>query len=100
VPGRPLLILHRVQPNHVDQILNNISDGKLPPARPSSADRRVGSPHRTREVRLRLSGNPQLERDPVLQRQVKIVLRNCGLINPDDIEEYIAIGGTRPSTRS
>ena len=25
--------------------------------------------------------------------QKKIVLRNCGLINPDDIEEYIAVGG-------
>src|SRR5438445_215134 len=27
--------------------------------------------------------------------QKKIVLRNCGLINPNDIEEYIAIGGYR-----
>lgn len=26
-------------------------------------------------------------------RQEKIVLRHCGLINPDDIEEYIGIGG-------
>ena len=25
--------------------------------------------------------------------QKKIVLRNCGIINPDDIEEYIAVGG-------
>ena len=30
-----------------------------------------------------------------LKGQKKIVLRNCGLINPDDIEEYIAIGGYR-----
>ena len=32
VPGRPLLILHRVQPNHVDAILNGLSHGKLPPS--------------------------------------------------------------------
>ena len=30
---------------------------------------------------------------PFFVRQVKIVLRNCGLINPDDIEEYVAVGG-------
>ena len=34
-----------------------------------------------------------MERDSLFQGQKKIVLRNCGLINPDDIEEYIAIGG-------
>ena len=32
VPGRPLLILHRVQPNHVDDILNGLGNGQLPPA--------------------------------------------------------------------
>ena len=31
--------------------------------------------------------------------QKKIVLRNCGLINPDDIEEYIAVGGYRVVTK-
>ena len=30
---------------------------------------------------------------PFFKGQKKIVLRNCGLINPDDIEEYIGVGG-------
>src|SRR5512143_3830232 len=30
-PGRPLLMLHGVQPNHVDGILNGLGDGRLPP---------------------------------------------------------------------
>ena len=30
---------------------------------------------------------------PFFNGQKKIVLRNCGLINPDDIEEYFAVGG-------
>jgi NADH-quinone oxidoreductase subunit F len=30
---------------------------------------------------------------PFFKPQKKIVLRNCGLISPDDIEEYVAIGG-------
>ena len=28
-----------------------------------------------------------------LEKQQRIVLRNCGIINPEDIREYIAIGG-------
>ena len=36
---------------------------------------------------------PHWHEIPFFKGQVKIVLRNCGLINPDDIEEYIAIGG-------
>ncbi len=31
VPGRPLLILRRVQPDHVDDILDAISHDRLPP---------------------------------------------------------------------
>jgi len=30
---------------------------------------------------------------PYYSRQVKVVMRNAGIINPDSIEEYIAVGG-------
>ncbi len=54
VPGRPLLILHRVQPNHVDPILGGPRPGQDPAARARPLqDRGVGPPHRPREVRLR-----------------------------------------------
>ena len=36
---------------------------------------------------------PSWNEVPFFKGQKKIVLRNCGLINPDDIEEYIAVGG-------
>ena len=36
---------------------------------------------------------PSWQEVPFFKPQKKIVLRNCGLINPDDIEEYIAVGG-------
>ena len=36
---------------------------------------------------------PSWDEVPFFKGQKKVVLRNCGLINPDDIEEYIAIGG-------
>jgi bidirectional [NiFe] hydrogenase diaphorase subunit len=42
------------------------------------------------------SGYPKIplwQEVPFFKPQKKIVLRNCGLISPDDIEEYIGIGG-------
>jgi len=36
---------------------------------------------------------PTLNEVPFFAKQTKIVLRNCGLINPEDINEYIAQGG-------
>jgi NADH-quinone oxidoreductase subunit F len=94
VPGHPMLILHRVQPNHVDGILNGLSHGKLPP--PELVLCKIEEwDHLTGHVKYG-TGYPDVpnwNEVPFFNGQVKIVLRNCGLINPDDIEEYIAIGG-------
>jgi len=94
VPGRPLLILHRVQPNNVDQILAGLGQGKIPP--PELVLCKIEEwDHLTGHVKYGY-GYPELphwHEVPFFKGQVKIVLRNCGLINPDDIEEYIAIGG-------
>jgi NADH-quinone oxidoreductase subunit F len=94
VPGGPLIILHRVQPNHVDAILGGLGQGKVPP--PDLVLCKVEEwDHLTGHVKYGY-GYPQLphwHEIPFFKGQVKIVLRNCGLINPDDIEEYVAIGG-------
>ena len=94
VPGRPLLILHRVQPNHVDDILNGLGSGDLPPADIVLCKIEEWD-HLTGHVKYG-TGYPDVpnwNEVPFFDGQVKIVLRNCGLINPDDIEEYVAIGG-------
>lgn len=36
---------------------------------------------------------PTLSEVPFFAKQTKVVLRNCGIINPEDITEYIAQGG-------
>ena len=36
---------------------------------------------------------PYYEEIPFYGKQMRLVLRNCGLINPQNIEEYIAVGG-------
>ncbi len=38
-------------------------------------------------------GIPEYREIPFLAKQLRIVLRNCGIINPDSIEQYIARGG-------
>jgi len=38
-------------------------------------------------------GIPFMEDIPFYKKQVKVALRNCGYIDPDSIEEYIAKGG-------
>jgi NADH-quinone oxidoreductase subunit F len=94
VPGRPLLMLHRVQPNHVDDILHALDRGELPP--PEIVLCKIEEwDHLTGHVKYG-SGYPEVpnwHELPFFDGQVKTVLRNCGLINPDDIEEYVAIGG-------
>lgn len=47
-----------------------------------------------------IEGIPFLEGIPFYNRQIKIALRNCGYIDPDNIEEYIARGGYRAFIRS
>ncbi|MBE9535130.1 MAG: NADH-quinone oxidoreductase subunit NuoF [Proteobacteria bacterium] len=39
------------------------------------------------------NGIPTLEEIPFYNKQLKIALRNCGYIDPESIEEYIARGG-------
>jgi NADH-quinone oxidoreductase subunit F len=93
LPGRPLVILRRVQSQHVDDILDDVMMGKIPTdlvlCKIEEWD------HITAQVKYG-TGYPNIPswRDiPFFKGQKKIVLRNCGLINPDDVEEYIAVGG-------
>lgn len=47
-----------------------------------------------------LEGIPFLEDIPFYNTQVKVAMRNCGYIDPDCIEEYIARGGYIPFFRT
>jgi formate dehydrogenase iron-sulfur subunit len=93
LPGKPLVILRRVQAHDADAILQEVSRGRVPPE--LALCKIEEWDHLTAQIRYG-SGYPEIPhwRDiPFFKGQKKIVLRNCGLINPDDIEEYIAIGG-------
>ncbi len=40
-----------------------------------------------------LASLPAISQHPYYSRQRKIVLRNCGYLDPESLEEYIARGG-------
>ncbi len=50
-------------------------------------------------LEARLLAGPGLK-PPYLARQVKVALRNCGIIDPEQIDEYIAVGGYEALTRA
>ncbi len=93
VPGRALTVLHHVQARDVSRILHHLEEGTLPPdliyCKIEEWD------HITAHLKYG-PGYPEIphwHEVPFLKGQKKIVLRNCGFINPDDIEEYIGVGG-------
>src|SRR3974390_2977244 len=93
LPGNPLVMLRRVQANDAARLLHDLADGNLSPdliyCKIEEWD------HITGHVRYG-TGYPEVPSwndVNFFKGQKKTVLRNCGLINPDDIEEYIAVGG-------
>ncbi|MGE5570422.1 MAG: FAD-dependent oxidoreductase [Rhodospirillales bacterium] len=93
LPGRPLVILHRVQPNDVPRILDDLYLGRITEA--LALCKIEEWDHLTGQIDYG-TGYPEIpswNEVPFFRGQKKIVLRNCGLISADDIEEYIAVGG-------
>jgi NADH-quinone oxidoreductase subunit F len=93
IPGRPLVVLRRVQAADAERILAAVNRGAVPA---DLAWCRIDEwDHLTAHIRYG-SGFPELplwSEVAFFKGQKRIVLRNCGLISPDDIDEYIAVGG-------
>ncbi|HTW49572.1 MAG TPA: FAD-dependent oxidoreductase [Acidobacteriaceae bacterium] len=93
LPGSPLLLLRRVHADDAARVLEIISRRTVPP---SLAFCRIEEwDHITGHLKYG-QGYPAIplwNEVPFFHGQQKIVLRNCGLINPEDIEESIAVGG-------
>ena len=47
----------------------------------------------------RYEGIPTYEDLPFFSKQIRVVLRNCGVVDPENIDEYIARGGYRSAFR-
>ncbi|MCX5698468.1 MAG: FAD-dependent oxidoreductase [Candidatus Omnitrophica bacterium] len=95
LPGQPLVILSRVLPGDVDAIVKDLANNKV---NLKIALCKIESwDHLNAQIKYGegFSQLPHWNEIPFFKWQKKIVLRDCGLINPEDIEEYIAVGGYR-----
>ena len=93
LPGKPLVVLHRVQASDVPALLDDVSAGRIPEE--LALCKIEEWDHITGHVKYG-AGLPELpnwNEVAFFAGQAKIVLRNCGLISPADIEEYFAVGG-------
>jgi NADH-quinone oxidoreductase subunit F len=82
-PGRPQVIYGDLTPETATQIVKDYLVADNPRAELAlgyAGDDRV-------------DGIPNLFELPVLKPQVRVVLRNCGFIDPENINHYIANGG-------
>ncbi len=93
IPGMPLVILHRVRAEQTGQILDGLAAHVVPE---TLALCKIESwDHLTGQISYGhgFPSIPNWNEISFFQGQVKVVMRDCGLINPDDVEEYIAVGG-------
>ncbi len=93
IPGLPLVLLRCVQESDAERILAAVSQREIP--KRLAWCRIEEWDHLTSHIRYG-SGFPEIplwNEIPFFAGQKRIVLRNCGFISPDDIDEYIAVGG-------
>jgi NADH-quinone oxidoreductase subunit F len=82
-PGRPRISYHQVNPKMVRLLVQDYIVNDNP--RPDLALGTLGDGS--------IDGIPQLFELPMLRSQVRIILGNCGIIDPKSINDYIARGG-------
>jgi NADH-quinone oxidoreductase subunit F len=83
IPGRPRISYSNVAAKDVPRILGPFFDGK-----------EISQGHLAGHFGDgELAGVPRFFDMPMLKHQVRIVLRNCGFIDPDDLDQYLARDG-------
>ncbi|UUX93646.1 (2Fe-2S) ferredoxin domain-containing protein [Methanoplanus endosymbiosus] len=93
-PGKPLVLLNRVSVKDCDDILNAVLSGTVPHdkalCRIEEWDHLMG--HNITYGRG-FDEIPLYDEIPFFGQQKKVILRDAGIINPEDIDEFLAVGG-------
>ncbi len=94
IPGKPLVILHRVSEEDAERIVTAVESGDVPRdlalCRVETWDPVVDEPL---TFGTGFEDIPAYHEIPYFAPQRKIVLRHAGIINPEDMDEYLAAGG-------
>ncbi|HOY37766.1 MAG: NADH-quinone oxidoreductase subunit NuoF [Bacteroidales bacterium] len=85
LPGFNRISFRNVTEDKVESILNSVFSKKLP-SEPALVQFRSEGSNVWDNVSF-------MEDHPFFGPQIRLVLKNCGIINPESIEEYIARGG-------
>jgi len=82
-PGGPFIYYGNLTPEKTEEILSRYILENDPSPRAAACTLGNGA----------IEGIVQFEQLPMIRPQVRIALRNCGLIDPENIDHYIARGG-------
>ena len=92
LPGRARLSFSRVTEEAVEPLLTSLFNGEVPRELLLGQQRGEGGEP--------WPDLPYLDEHPFFAPQTRWVLANCGIANPDSIEEYLARGGYRALARA
>jgi NADH:ubiquinone oxidoreductase subunit F (NADH-binding)/(2Fe-2S) ferredoxin/NAD-dependent dihydropyrimidine dehydrogenase PreA subunit len=111
-PGKPKLIYKNITHDKVEKLIDSFIEGKIAEdlillrIDEDEIFRENGEIEKdlkklwtndknniSNEIKNDINKIPLYKEIPFFKKQKKIVLRNCGFINPEDIKEYIAKGG-------
>jgi NADH:ubiquinone oxidoreductase subunit F (NADH-binding)/(2Fe-2S) ferredoxin/Pyruvate/2-oxoacid:ferredoxin oxidoreductase delta subunit len=98
LPGQPRVSYGRVDARKARQLLRGLPEGDLKPDWAVGLTTQEENPVSGRATRYcrkpaRVDGVPSQETLELFRHQVRLVLRNCGLIDPSSLDEYIARHG-------
>jgi NADH:ubiquinone oxidoreductase subunit F (NADH-binding)/Pyruvate/2-oxoacid:ferredoxin oxidoreductase delta subunit len=85
LPGKKRISFEKVTADKVDGILDKLFYNELP-VHPTLGQFSAGDG-------TQWDGVPKMDDHPFFAPQTRVVLKNCGIIDPTSIEEYIAHGG-------
>ncbi|MBK9292146.1 MAG: NADH-quinone oxidoreductase subunit NuoF [Bacteroidetes bacterium] len=86
LPGKKRISFEKVTGDKVESLLSQIFAGQMP-------EQPVLGQFEAQEGQEPWPGVNDINKHPFFKPQVRIVLENCGIIDPVSIEEYIARGG-------
>ncbi|HAK94376.1 MAG TPA: NADH-quinone oxidoreductase subunit F [Planctomycetes bacterium] len=97
-PGKPKLVYHTMTPKKAEALCRELREGTLSGAGALGEIRCEKALLTGEERRFAANGGgetalPDFDALPFYRKQLKIALRNCGYIDPEDIRHYIARGG-------
>ena len=93
LPGRPRLSFSEVTEKNAAEILDSVMAGTVP------AGNLIGQYDSPSGKLQPWPGVAPISSHPFFAKQTRWVLRNCGLIDPTSLDEYLAHGGYRAYTK-